>query len=243
MPSRTRVTPTSPPYGPALEDERPLPVVGELVAPAQTIELGDRRCESVWVPAELRSDCRVGEGDGNAVGMVGGAGPADGIGGTRRCPVLVSEKPVGVCRPPLAVHVEAGPNKEGDVRGRELDGQVEVLRGSGRIPQGQDRAREGEMGLGGELGVASCERRGPGRRPRTNCSVFPWTKRVPKSATRLRTRSGVSPQPLGEEHRLLECRLDDRRGVTVEGVRGLPTWTGGSQVPGRPDRGLRARRR
>ena len=104
--------------------------------------------------------------------------------------VLVSEKPMGVRRPTLTVHVEAGPDEQGDVVGDSSMARSKWLCRSGGMSQGQDGACEREMGLGGELSITSASARA---RSATSydCSMFPWTKRVPKSATRLRTRIGV----------------------------------------------------
>ena len=96
MPRRTRSAPEAPSRRPAVQDQRPLAVVGEVVPVAQLAQLVDGAPELGQVVAHLVGDAGVGEGDRQAVGVVDRPGQRDGLAAGGQSLVVVAEQPVGV---------------------------------------------------------------------------------------------------------------------------------------------------
>ena len=147
--------------GPAVQDQRPLPVVGKAVTLAQFPQLGDGVAEPRQVAAHLMRDAAVRERHRQAVRVAGRPGQADGAVAAGLGVVVLAEQPVGVRGEGLAVDVGPGAGAQRGGAVGQPDGELEVAQRLGGPAQGDGRAADREMAgpLGSEPGSASASAR------------------------------------------------------------------------------------
>ena len=112
--------------GPAVQNQRPLAVVGEVIPITQSAQLVDGIPERGQILAHLVGDTAVGQGHGQAVRVVDRAGQLDGVLTARPGLKVVTQQPVGVRGPRHGVHVGAGADAQRGGTAGQLRGELEV---------------------------------------------------------------------------------------------------------------------
>ena len=137
---------------PAGQDQAPVAVVGEVVAGADLLDPAGERQGRLDVAAQLVGDRRVGQRDGQAVGVLCLLAAADRPVAPVQRLLVAAEQPEGVRGPGPCVHLDPGAEQVRRVVLAQFVGQCEVRQRLLVPPQAGPRPGHREVRLPGGVG-------------------------------------------------------------------------------------------